>query len=66
MKENEELMKAFKKFKEFAKSKGYHHPLPDGSIGFMNTKTGDVLMLAGKKEAIIIRKNDVTEAEYVR
>ncbi len=62
---DEEMMQLYNKFKEFARKEGYTHPIPDNRIGFMNTKSGDVMVLRGKREANVIKKNEITEADMV-
>ena len=61
--DNAEAVGLYNKFKDFASEKGYTHPIPDSRIGFMNTKNGDVILLRGTKEAYVIKRNDVIDAE---
>ena len=61
--DNAEAVGLYNKFKDFARKKGYTHPIPDSRIGFMNTKNGDVILLRGTKEAYVIKRNDVIDAE---
>jgi len=60
---DKEIMKLHKKFVNFAKKEGYHTPVPFEPMAFMNRK-GDVIKLSGKKEATIIRRDDVVDAEF--
>ena len=56
-------MKYYNKFVDFAKKEGYHTPIPSEPLAFMNRK-GDVIKLSGKKEATIIRRDDIVDAEF--
>ena len=60
---NKELMKFYNKFVAFAKNEGYHTPIPSDPLAFMN-REGNVMKLSNKKEATIIRHDDIVNAEF--
>jgi len=60
---DEEIMNLYNKFVAFAKKEGYHTPVPSEPLAFMN-RDGNVMKLSNKKEAIIIRRDDIIDAEF--
>ena len=60
---DEEIMNLYNKFVAFAKKEGYHTPIPSEPLAFMN-RDGNVMKLSNKKEAIIIRRGDIVDAEF--
>ena len=60
---NKELMEFYNKFVAFAKNEGYHTPIPSDPLAFMN-RGGNVMKLRNKKEATIIRRDDIVNAEF--
>jgi len=60
---DEEIMNLYNKFVAFAKKEGYHTPVPSEPLAFMN-RDGNVMKLSNKKEAIIIRRGDIVDAEF--
>jgi len=60
---NKEIMELYNKFVDFAKKSGYHTPIPSDPIAFMN-REGNVMKLSNKKEATIIRRDDIVNAEF--
>ena len=56
-------MNLYNKFVAFAKKEGYHTPIPSEPLAFMN-RDGNVMKLSNKKEAIIIRRGDIVDAEF--
>ena len=60
---NKELMEFYNKFVAFAKNEGYHTPIPSDPLAFMN-REGNVMKLCNKKEATIIRRDDIVNAEF--
>ncbi len=59
----EEIMEWYKKFVTFAGDKGFHVSVPGQDAAFMNNK-GDVMILAGKKSAIIVKRGEVEDANF--
>ena len=51
------------KFEKFAGDRGYAVRLPY-DLGFMDSRDGNVMILKGEKEAVIVKRNEVTDAEY--
>ena len=51
------------KFEKFAGERGYAVRL-HYDLGFMDSRNGNVMILKGEKEAIIVKRNEVTDAEY--
>jgi len=60
---DEEIMNLYNKFVAFAKKEGYHTPVPSEPLAFMN-RDGNVMKLSNKKEATIIRRGDIVDAEF--
>jgi len=60
---DEEIMNLYNKFVAFAKKEGYHTPIPSEPLAFMN-RDGNVMKLSNKKEATIIRRGDIVDAEF--
>ncbi len=60
---DEEIMNLYNKFVNFAKKSGYHTPIPSEPLAFMN-REGNVMKLSNKKEATIIRRDDIVDAEF--
>ena len=60
---DEEIMNLYNKFVAFAKKEGYHTPIPSEPLAFMH-RDGNVMKLSNKKEATIIRRGDIVDAEF--
>jgi hypothetical protein len=60
---DEEIIEIYNKFVAFAKKSGYGTPIPSEPLAFMS-RIGDVMKLINKKETIIIRRNDIVNAEF--
>ena len=51
------------KFEKFAKDRGFAVKIPY-DLGFMDSRNCNVMILKGEKEAVIVKRNEVTDAEY--
>ena len=60
---DKEVIEFYDKFVAFAKKEGYHTPIPSDPLAFMN-REGSVMKLNNKKEATIIRRDDIVNAEF--
>lgn len=59
---NEELLKKWEKFVEYAKNNGYLTYI--GNLSYFSNKTGDILTLLGDDKVSIQRKNAVSDADF--
>ena len=60
---NKETKIMWDKFKKFAAARGFAVKTPY-DLGFMDSRNGNVMILKGEKEAVIVKRNEVTDAEY--
>ena len=59
---DDEILKNWEKFVEYAKNNGYLTYI--GNLSYFSNKTGDILTLIGVDKVSIQRKNAVSDAEF--